>query len=632
MKKTKRLFALSAFFAAGLIFAACTTSDDAEGEQEMEQGVVKAEFTISFPQQMGGFTRQSTAIVQEDKDEYGAIKFRGIQNIELRPFSVVASAVDSDTPVPSKISLGATDPGESGWSLTDATMTTLTSYTGEGKGVHKSHLYKDIEIAIGTRSFMFSGVAIPSTGGAAVNGSLTRSTSTPSTLEDITYSPTKIYTNGNTIDQEGKDIATYLTKIAEAGVGGETTLTLFPNFKNVNTGSWNSVKAVVQKIYSTIFDQIAAGNLQEAIAAAITKSYTFDEGTSSARTIQFASDTGNTGTLTFNATLSYPQNIKLPDGAAYVAWEDNKFNALANDNLGKNIATLDTYAFPAALYYYGLSDIKTAAAPMESKYVGTKTWKQILDEYDAEGLEGKGTVVQTTTQSIAIVKEIQYAVSRLDVTVSTQGNDYLNDFEGNKIDIAAGTSVETATFPITGIIVANQRPVDYKFEATSGTEYTVYDSQVTANIPCLFPDSKDNYPASRKTHTLVLQTLDANADAANSKVKIAVEFQNNSGKTIIGRQGELIYPGTKFYLIGVLDPADNTTQTYDGSTADPTNHPELIIKKAFVQDYVTTAQFVVKSFQNAYNMLPDMRSPKLEIGMSVDLTWKTGITQETTIE
>ena len=161
---------------------------------------------------------------------------------------------------------------------------------------------------------------------------------------------------------------------------------------------------------------------------------------------------------------------------------------------------------------------------------------------------------------------------------------------------------------------------------------TVYDSQVTANIPCLFPDSKDNYPASRKTHTLVLQTLDANADAANSKVKIAVEFQNNSGKTIIGRQGELIYPGTKFYLIGVLDPADNTTQTYDGSTADPTNHPELIIKKAFVQDYVTTAQFVVKSFQNAYNMLPDMRSPKLEIGMSVDLTWKTGITQTIEIE
>ena len=623
----KYLFMLVAFVAATATFTACSSEEDVSSSEE--SGVVKAEFTISFPQQMGGFTRQSSAIVQEEKDESGAIKFRGIQNIELRPFSVVASAVTSDTPVPSKISLGATDPGESGWSLTDATMTTLTSYTGEGKGVHKSHLYKDIEIAIGTRSFMFSGVAIPSTGGAAVNGSLTRSDeSTFSTLANVTYSPTKIF-SASTADKEASEIADYLTAIANAGVGGETTLTLFPNFKNINTGSWNSVKAAVQQVYSQVYDKAATGNLQEAIVTAITKIYTIGS-----NSVQFASDPSNTGTLTFSTAYSYPQNVNLPDGAAYVEWNSttSQFEVLTNDNMGKNIATLNTYAYPAALYYYGLSDIKTAAALMQSKYDATKTWQQILAEYDAETLEGKGTVVQSTTQSIAIVKEIQYAVGRLDVTVSTEGSAYLNDKENNKIDIAAGTTADETTFPITGIIVANQRPVDYKFEASGSTEYTVYDSQVTENVPCLFPNSKDNYPATRKTHTLVLQTLDVAESADNSKVKIAVEFLNNSDKTIVGKEGALIYPKTKFYLIGVLNPADNTTQTYDGSTADPTSHPELIIKKAFVKDYVTTAQFVVKSFQNAYNMLPDMRSPKLEIGMSVDLTWKTGITQEITIQ
>jgi len=31
-------------------------------------------------------------------------------------------------------------------------------------------------------------------------------------------------------------------------------------------------------------------------------------------------------------------------------------------------------------------------------------------------------------------------------------------------------------------------------------------------------------------------------------------------------------------------------------------------------------------------MLPDLRAPQLEIGLSVDLTWETGITQNIEIE
>ena len=620
----KYLFMLAAFVAATVTFTACSSEEDVVSSSD-ESGVVKAEFTISFPQQMGGFTRQSLAVVQGQTPPV----FRGIQNIELRPFSVVPNSVSTSTPVPSAISLGTTDPGASGWSLTSTAMTTLTSYDGEGAGVHQSHLYKDIEIAIGTRSFMFHGVAIPETTipsgvqPAAVNGSLTRSDeSTFSTLANITYSPTQIYIT-STVDKEASEIADYLTAIAKAEVGGETTLTLFPNFTNINTGSWNSVKAAVQQVYSQVYDKAATGNLQEAIVTAITKEYTI--GTNN---VQFASDPSKSGTLTFSTAYSYPKNINLPDGAAYVEWNntDSHFDVLTNDNMGKNIATLNTFAYPAALYYYGLSDIKTAAAPMQSKYVSSKTWKQILDEYDAESVEGKGTVVQSTTQSIAIVKEIQYAVGRLDVTVSTEGNAYLNDKENNQINIVAGTTADETTFPITGIIVANQRPVDYKFEASGSTEYTVYDSQVTENVPCLFPNSKDSYPATRKTHTLVLQTLDVEESADNSKVKIAVEFLNNSGKTIVGKEGVLIYPKTKFYLIGELDPSKNTSQHYTTEEGSP------LIKKAFVKDYVTTAQFVVKSFQNAYNMLPDMRSPKLEIGMSVNLTWNTGITQEIIIQ
>ena len=108
-------------------------------------------------------------------------------------------------------------------------------------------------------------------------------------------------------------------------------------------------------------------------------------------------------------------------------------------------------------------------------------------------------------------------------------------------------------------------------------------------------------------------------------MKIAVEFQNNSGALFVGRYGEIIYPGSKFYLLGTFDPNKNETVNYIGVT------PATLIKRAFVQDYTTTANLVISSLQNAYNTVPDLRAPQLELGLSVDLTWQTGISQTITI-
>jgi hypothetical protein len=73
-----------------------------------------------------------------------------------------------------------------------------------------------------------------------------------------------------------------------------------------------------------------------------------------------------------------------------------------------------------------------------------------------------------------------------------------------------------------------------------------------------------------------------------------------------------------------LNYSSSTGATYIGTNDK--------IRRAFVQDYITTANFKVKSFKNAYNLLPDLRTPHLEIGMSVDLTWQSGINQDITIE
>ena len=601
MKMKKYLFMSAVLFTAAIGFTACSSEDDLAGAEE-DRGVVKADFTISFPQQMGGFTRQSEAVVQGQATPV----FRGIQDIVLLPFNVAKTSISASTTTPSSISLLGGTVGKTGAS--GETANVIAGGTSALYGGSKSHLYKDIEIAIGTRAFMFYGVAINETAADAdaVNGCLIKTTGT--TLDDINFSLKPIFT-GTVLNAEAEAIAAYMTGIANASSGTETMLAYFPNFTSLRPGSWNSAKAAVQQIYTSIYSKTDA--LSVAIKAAILDTYTI-----SGSAVTFATDTSTDGTLTFSTAYSYPANINLPDGAAYLSWNDTnkEFVPLTNDNMGLNISTLGNYVYPASLYYFGLSSILTTTQSMESAYNETDTWAQILAKYTAAEAQ---SLVQSNTRSIAIVDEVQYAVGRLDVSVGAAGGT-LTDKENTAIPLMTGA---TANFPITSIIVANQKAVDYKFETAGATAYTIYDNQITGGY--LYPGSTPDY----KTHTLVLQTEDAENIDGNgdndplANVSIAVEFENRSGKTIVGKDNQLIYPNTKFYLVGVLKPDANTTQRYSTATDSP------LIKKAFVQDYVTTANFTVNSFQNAYNCLPDLRVPHLEIGMSVDLNWKSGITQ-----
>ena len=611
MKMKKYLFMLATLFSAAIGFTACSSEEDVAGSEE-DRGVVKADFTISFPQQMSGITRQSTEIVQGQTTPV----FRGISGIELMPFTAAKSDVSGESTIPSSVNLYAGTVGKQGAS--SATANTIDAqyalYTKSN-----SHLYTDIEIAIGTRAFMFYGKAIdatPATGSNAnaTNGSLVKSV-TPSgtTLNDISFSLTDITTA--TVDAQATAIAGYLTNIAKATAGGETMLTYFPNFTNLKAGSYTSMKAVVQAVYTSLYNNTDA--LSTAIKTAILAGYT--PSGASAKTITVVENGTTPGKLDFTSEYTYPRNLYLPDGAAHINWNTstNAFDVVITNDVGLNISAINDYTYPAALYYYGLSNIWAVPAPMSGYYNDDKSWADIVKDYTDRTDESE--MVQSTTRSIAIRDEVQYAVGRLDVTVqSNGGTGELADNSGSNTKIQLGTN--GANFPITGILVGNQKAVKYNFETnTSAAAKTIYDSQM--------PTGATLYPGSPtvKTHTLVLQTVDANSnDDTNANVPIAIEFENAGNQIIVGKGNELIYPGTRFYLIGTLRPYENETQKYVGT--------ETPIKKAFVQDYITTANFTVESFKNAYHTLPDLRTPSLEIGLSVDLTWKSGITQNITIQ
>ena len=628
-KMKKYLMMFAALVATTVGFTACSSEDDLAGaEQEQERGVVKTQFTISIPQGTSGTTRMAAGTVQAGEN-YAS--FLGIRNIELYPFKTAISTTfpATSTSIPSQILLvGATGNGKSGPS---GTSNNTIAGNGNLYEASMSHLYQDVDIPIGTRSFMFYGEALRTTetNSNTVSGSLTK-TVEGATLAGITFSPTPIYSTG-TVGSNGTKIAQYLTAIAATTVNNKKweetenvgLRALYESFISNKAGSWTNVKAMVQDMYKNLkpgsADNAETTAMKNAIRTSIANSTTYGV-SASEEVLAFSQDMGN-----------YPRDLGLPDGAAYVRWNTNKeFEALANNhNTGMNITSLAQYVYPASLYYRGLSNIKTSSTPKGTGtdvYNDNKTWAQILDYYnptEAETAAGyDNSSVSSKTRSIAIIDPVQYAVGRLDAKIKAESAS-LQDNALNNYTVNEGTN-----FKVTGILVGGQKPVDYKFEQRSdhSTFYTIYDQAIDGNIYLLNSESPTIY-------TLALETKTAASESDETAIaKIAVEFLNNTDKVIVGLNNEKIYPGCKFYLVGTLDPHKNLTQTYDGSTADPTNHPELIIKKAFVQDYKTIVNLKIASLKNAYNTLPDLTVPQLEMGLSVDLGWQTGISQNIDIQ
>ena len=74
----------------------------------------------------------------------------------------------------------------------------------------------------------------------------------------------------------------------------------------------------------------------------------------------------------------------------------------------------------------------------------------------------------------------------------------------------------------------------------------------------------------------------------------------------------IVYPGKKFYLLGYANLNNKESDNLNTENRD----------RVFTQDYTTTFKMQVKSFKNAYNVMPDLLTPRMEIGVEV-ADWET---------
>lgn len=588
--------------AIALSMAACSSDDEVAQPEEL--GVVKTQFTLAIPGNVN--TRMSEAVTQAQENPV----FRGMDNIVLIPFGTSASGTTTkdiigsgDNRLGNNLNLGSTE-------IAKTFVSAYSSTTGAGAGLvnnNNSKLYYNVEVPIGTKSFLFYGKAMDENvadgNPQQVNGALTFTgmPNTETTPANVSASLVPIYEAPEGGNAVGNALVAYLTAIANAKVTNEGVETpawedaatsmyqgLFKQFTSVRAGSSADVKALVDSLYNQLKDANNP-NATAIIDAIKTKATVGADG------------------LTFNTTLDgYPANIYLPDGAAVIMWDatNKKFVAMTQDfgnNLGMNIAGLDVYTYPASLYYRVNSTIHTDTESKESLYnQENATWESITGQYAT----ANGTVA-VNTKSIAISNQIQYAVARLALKVKAN-TATLQDAENVALN-ASGNS-----FQVTGVLIGGQpASVNYLFVPDAAAAYskTIYDNQIPEGMNLVTSTSDDNLVAN---NTLVLETA-----STEKTVNFAVEFLNNSGKDFVGKDG-IIPNGCKFYLIGQLNIA-NAAQA-SGATAT--------IDQIFKQDYVTEVLAKVGSLRQAYNVIPDLRAPKLELGLSVDLNWIQANTYE----
>ena len=293
-----------------------------------------------------------------------------------------------------------------------------------------------------------------------------------------------------------------------------------------------------------------------------------------------------------SATL-YPRDINLPDGAAALRWTGEKFEPQMQTTTLDDINSVSRFVYPPALYYFVESGLWTSnTARTFDDYKSRSTWKG-TDETAVQTLFSDGGEIKKNTKTVAIADPLQYAVAHLTMGVQAEAASLPYETGNkNKIDISKLT--------LKGVIIGGQRPVDYKFEPISNSQYDVsfvYDSQVNGSLHT----TPDTY------QTLALQSY----DGEDVNIILEFEYSDREGATGFKCLNGYVYPGTRFYLVGEVKAT-----AFKEETGDETSRGRV-----FTQDYTTTIDLTVKSLEKAYNVLPSLLSNSLEIGVMITPQW-----------
>lgn len=599
MKKLNSFFLMGTVALAGLGVMSSCSSDDLGNDPTTNPGetkAVKTQFALNIPRANGG-TRMSGENTQANKN------FLGMEDIRMYSFNAAPAADSKST----------------------ATFTFAKIASGISESA-SSKIYSDVSVPVGTTHFLFYAHAPQGTTDTEKFAKGILKFTAPETEATATSGISAALV---TVKKEDTTSPAALLNILNgvAGVEGWATATdvtelnkLYTKYTSAKAGSANSILLTLQSLYNNLGGIVTGANadaqtVAKAIRAKIAESFTATTGTDGYVTLAYK-ETG---------VSKYPNNINLPDGAVELSFNatSKKFDYAATSGL-TGLTTLDAskICFPASIYYFQSSDLAATAKEMEANQWPNTTakWTDTTAPWlkDASNLaDGWTASVQPTTRSIAMRQNINYGVANLATTVKC-GAASLADNTGLDVtdpsEFAGTVAVPAAGFPVSGLLIGGQpTKVGFNFQpaSTDAFDKTIYDNNLTGIVAKNAEPTATNY-------TIVLPNDKGRGVADQNTVNVAIELTNNSGVAFRGADG-IIPAGGKFYLVGQLAPKDH-------NVANVTN------PAVFMSDYKTTLNLTITSLKHAYNTIPDLRSTKLQLGLSVDLEWKTGIQFDVNIE
>ena len=320
------------------------------------------------------------------------------------------------------------------------------------------------------------------------------------------------------------------------------------------------------------------------------------------------SGTGATLTLKDADLRGFPGNMGLPEGCVAIQWDGSKFVVISEGTYDIHLAPMDRFCYPPSLWYYVNSQVSVAKmlgseasesvaeSNIAAWYKNTSAaWSNILDQYNA-GERRLGPVVKKGAVSVAINDPMQYGVALLKLNLAKTTSSILEDKDH------ADVNVNNSNFPMTAVIVAGQHKQNFDFSPLTGNEYYVYDNMPLSDTRgTLSWITNSGSVTNSPSYTMLLQSLQ------EDDVIICIEFQNNSNTTFRGETGYIV-PGSKFYMYGRIE--------YNNGKGD-----KSLVKSVFQQDYITEVTLKINSLEHAYNCIPDLQDPQLEVGVEISVDW-----------
>lgn len=656
--------AIALLSTAGLV--ACSSSDDvtdAPVNPSYDGKSVKTQFAINIATPVTGnpSTRMSDVNTQNGTSRTNS--FLGMYNIKLIP-----SAVGPTVTV--------ANPSYSAASNVDISkiISLKDLGTSEISSGNSSKIYTDVNIPVGTKNFIFYGTGpfgtnIPT---KLEKGILTLTDdANVDNTNDIKFQLNTILDGSNSITAAQTSFINYLnaianakaeisgTEIAWSSVTEEQNATLhgaYANFTGIGStgaraGSADAILKTVEQLYN-LLSSIPDANLYYPFVSAIQTAIT--GGSSSGITLSASTTDLNNVELTYSMSdtklTNFPRENGLPDGAMQLSFNNNSFSYKSSANVGTAsdlVFDVSKLTYPAALAYFVNTPARATTAEIPT--TGNNAWPTTVTAWDeAWASSGKyyswTNTVNSNSRTVALQYNINYGVACLETTFQCKSG--LTELEDNAdaFGSSTGTNNNRITIPsngfkVTGIIIGGQtQSVNWDFlNPTENRDYAVYDRYMAGK------DGTSDFiyakagTQSDANYTLVFDNYlnPQSPSTSQEAVNIAIELENNSDAEFYGVDGK-IAKGQKFYLIGKLDPNDNTGTITNNSISwtdvDKSNIPAREVTRVFIQDYTTKAIFTINSLKNAYVTIPDLRASKLQLGLSVDLTWQNGLTFEVPIE